>query len=363
MEEVAEQATAAAVSFEADMEKAKECMLQGEHEEATEYLEPLLEARVGEYGQLASENAELYLLYGEALLNVGRAREADVLTQLVAEQMEQQQQQRESAASGGEAAAGPAQSEAEIRAKLIAAGTASASAAGEEAEGEDIETFELAWQWLEVARLIYAKELQAAPASRRLQERLAQVFDLLGQLGMEIENDGQYVKDLEEALRMRTALLPGIDRKLVAESHMHVGTAKLVSNDAEAALQQYHRSSLILEELSGQQGVLELKNELNRKIIEAQRVASHLDKEEPSSAGKITELVRQQFGLPASPARPTGGAAAAPSPAQSPFKQPTMGDKPVTVLTPVRKKRPREASPLTPQQGTTKKARPDDESK
>ena len=45
MEDDAEQATAAAVSFEADFESAQECLRSGDPEGAAELLEPLLQAR------------------------------------------------------------------------------------------------------------------------------------------------------------------------------------------------------------------------------------------------------------------------------------------------------------------------------
>lgn len=123
------------------------------------------------YGEFDIQCAPIYFKYGNALLQ--RARKEDVLGNAV--------QRKEDLANNPTSAA-------------------------EKSVSEFTELLESAWNFLEVARLIYSK------SDAHL--KLADVLLTIGEVSMEGENMNQAIEDFEKCLAIREKLLSPSDRAL-----------------------------------------------------------------------------------------------------------------------------------------------------
>ncbi len=93
---------------------------------------------------------------------------------------------------------------------------------------------ELAWENLDVARLIYAKD-----ESSMHKTDLAEVHISLGDVSLESENFEQAIKDYEIALQIKLEFAPTGYREL-AEAHFKLSLAYELSELTEEAIEQVH---------------------------------------------------------------------------------------------------------------------------
>jgi SHNi-TPR len=95
-------------------------------------------------------------------------------------------------------------------------------------EEEDPSNLQLAWEMIELAKVIYTKHLETlgADSSNRTQfeTRLSDTYETLGEVSIENENYNQAIEDLTTSLKMRQKLLPE-DSRLMAETHYQLGVA------------------------------------------------------------------------------------------------------------------------------------------
>lgn len=182
---------------------------------------------------------------------------------------------------------------------------------------ESTETFQIAWEWLDTARLLYHKALHDPSSSLTDAQKApiafqyADVLCTLGQLGLETDNVPSAVEDLSECLSLRCELLPSTDRT-VAETHFYLGMAFHLSGRLTEALAEFDRARLILTKIladttlsAGMRSQLqEVLHELDVKATESQQQLSGADKVEASQVKEaLAELSRHE---PAPVAVPTG---------------------------------------------------------
>ncbi|BFZ65141.1 hypothetical protein YB2330_006304 [Saitoella coloradoensis] len=168
------------------------------------------------HGEGSVENADVLFLYGRALFHVavGRSEVLGGAAPGAGDEEEEEdddddddeQEEQEQGAEGAE--------EAEVK--------DDAEQRQQEDEEPPKDDFEQAWELLDLARVLYTKTLiTSAPtdapdtaltpsnfdaSTRSIRERLAETYDLLGEVSLESENFDQAVLDLTSALEYKQAL-------------------------------------------------------------------------------------------------------------------------------------------------------------
>ncbi|XP_040357318.1 nuclear autoantigenic sperm protein isoform X4 [Ixodes scapularis] len=233
------------------------------------------------YGETAPQCGEAYLCYGKALLELAR-QETGVLGNALDSEEEEEEEDDEEAeegegeGSGGEAAEGegPAEAEKEEDAEEdlekpepalkediepsepCQPGTSSGtSAPAPKEEEEEVSNLQLAWEVLELAKIIF--EGQAKKGSREAQLKVADVLLKLGEISLESDNCGQAVEDLGKCLCIQQELLDADSRQL-AETHYQRGLAHSFAG-------HYHEAA---DDFRAALGALELRVDNLTKLIE-----------------------------------------------------------------------------------------------
>merc|ERR1712126_718403 len=92
-------------------------------------------------------------------------------------------------------------------------------------EEEEPSNLQLAWEMLELAKVVYSKQLEAGDGDKvHLEERLCSTMLALGEVSIENENYKQAVDDIQDCLK-KQANLPK-DARIVAETHYQLGVAQ-----------------------------------------------------------------------------------------------------------------------------------------
>nr|CAB3264204.1 protein HGV2-like [Phallusia mammillata] len=153
------------------------------------------------------------------------------------------------------------------------------STKAEDEDPEDIPNMQLAWEMLELAKVLYQKK----PKSKENSLHVAQCHLKLGELGLEIENYSQAIGDFLECLVLHKELLDKHDRRL-AETHYSLGLAYSFHQRYDNALEHYNAAL----------GVLETRIDfLNEQIDENDRKKEKSEEtiQECAEVGEINQLI------------------------------------------------------------------------
>lgn len=199
-----------------------------------------------EFGETAPECAEAYFYYGKALLEnarleagvLGNGLDGDGESEKSEDPEDDDEDEGESPESGeGEAAEPEAEKEAEGAEK-----TETDSVEGDKKEGEDAaaqeaededdpSNLQLAWEMLELAKMVFTEQLEGAQKASLTEElkasvekKLCETFLTLGEVSLENENYVQAVEDLNLCLDRQKASLPS-DSRNIAETLYQLGVA------------------------------------------------------------------------------------------------------------------------------------------
>merc|ERR1712106_212337 len=203
------------------------------------------------FGETGPECAEAYFYYGKALLEMARL-EAGVLgngmdgdgeSEKSEDPEEDDEDAEESQEDGDSEAAEPeVEKEAEADKGAEAEKSETDSVEGDKKEGEDSaaqeaedeedpSNLQLAWEMLELAKMVFKVQLEGdkkdslTPETRTtLEKRLCETFLTLGEVSLENENYVQSVEDLTQCLDRQKANLPA-DSSSIAETHYQLGVA------------------------------------------------------------------------------------------------------------------------------------------
>merc|ERR1712112_153266 len=107
---------------------------------------------------------------------------------------------------------------------------------GEEEPGN----LQQSWEMLELAKLIYKREVETEAAEKKLDvlKKISDSLLHLGEISIENENYEQAIEDIGECLKMRQANFP-VDSRSIAEAHYQLGMAQSQSGkfkEAKASL-------------------------------------------------------------------------------------------------------------------------------
>jgi len=97
----------------------------------------------------------------------------------------------------------------------------------EEGDEEEPGNLQQAWEMLELAKMIYTKEIETVSQDKKaeFEKRLCETFLHLGEVSLENENYDQAIEDLTICLTKRQASLPA-DSRSIAETHYQLGVAQ-----------------------------------------------------------------------------------------------------------------------------------------
>ena len=257
--------------------KARQKYLVKDYGTAADLYAQATEIQAEMNGELANQNAELLYLYGQSLYQVG-VNSSDILgetvggedqasnsnagkrTPTVIEAVAAAMERRQAGPSG--ATSGDQDSRASTSnpnfhftgdeawgsdGEEATAGDddgggddeGDAEAAKPEPEEEEDDDFILAWENLDLARLLFERSLKeleeesarkenevvdSAAKTRHLNERLADTHDLLAEISLEHENFESAVHDFRASLSLKRILFP-LESEIIAEAHYKLSLA------------------------------------------------------------------------------------------------------------------------------------------
>lgn len=243
---------------------------------AAEFYSEAAEVQDAINGEMSPENADLLYLYGRCLYHVGVSK-SDVLGGKVAgnSNEEPKRKKRKTAPVAESSAAGAAKGESSVLADAIKNGegkkeeeekhsdliegkpssdkpffqitgdenwtdSEDEEEEGDDAEGaegeeeeEDDDDFAIAYEILDVARVLLGRKLESlettseskeSPEARQLRERLADTHDLQAEIKLENEQFADAVTDAQAALKYKLQLFPQ-ESGMVAEAHYKLAIA------------------------------------------------------------------------------------------------------------------------------------------
>merc|ERR1712002_943225 len=116
----------------------------------------------------------------------------------------------------------------------------------QEAEDEeDPSNLQLAWEMLELAKVVYTKTVETNKDAE-VERRLCETYMVLGEVSLENENYPQAVEDLTICLKRRTDSLP-VDSRCIAEIQYQLGIAQGFDMKWEEAVVSLEAAIKVLE--------------------------------------------------------------------------------------------------------------------
>lgn len=120
--------------------------------------------------------------------------------------------------------------------------------AEEEIKDDEPSNLQLAWEMLELAKVVYTKQIESGELENKAQieERLCSTIISLGEVSIENENYAQAVEDLKACLSKQDSLPK--DSRIVAETHYQLGVSQGYNNQFEDAVSSLNTAIKILKE-------------------------------------------------------------------------------------------------------------------
>nr|XP_024661599.1 nuclear autoantigenic sperm protein isoform X5 [Maylandia zebra] len=174
---------------------------------------------------------------------------------------------------------------------------------GQDKEEEEVGNLQLAWEMLEVAKVIYKRK-----ESTEDQLMAAQAYLKLGEVSAESGNYPQALDDFQECLALQLKYLPPHIR-LLAETHYHVATTLCYMDQYSQAIQHYNSSIKVIETrlamlqevidaAEGADGAAEEKTELDELKLLLPDIREKVEdaKESQKTASAASQAIQQTLG-------------------------------------------------------------------
>jgi len=154
----------------------------------------------------------------------------------------------------------------------------------EDAEKKDEEepsNLQLAWEMLELAKVVYTKQLETAEEADKSQllEKLCATMLTLGEVSIENENYKQAVEDIQECLKKEEAMPK--DARIIAETHYQLGVAQGFNAQHDEAVESLKSAITIIQE--------RIKNMEKLETDEAKKEVTELKALVPEIEEKIND--------------------------------------------------------------------------
>ncbi|XP_055363778.1 nuclear autoantigenic sperm protein isoform X4 [Betta splendens] len=305
------------------------------------------------YGDTAEECGEAFFLCGKSLLELARMENSVLGNALEGVPEEEEEQQQQPNGSNIESANNLDDDDDDDDDD-----DEDGEENGQEKE-EEVGNLQLAWEMLEVAKVIYTRK-----ESKEDQLMAAQAYLKLGEVSAESGNYPQALDDFQECLTLQLKHLPPHSR-LLAETHYHVATTLCYMDQYSQAIQHYNSSIKVIEtRLAMLQEVIdaaegenaEEKNEMEELKLLLPDIREKVEdaKESQRTASTASQAIQQTLGgastSSAFPSENRGSSSSCATTSQIPIKSSDGASSSKTVSDIshlVRKKRkPEEESPV-----------------
>lgn len=237
---------------------------------ASEQFEEACAKSAEKYGQTADECGEAYFYYGKSLLDIART-ESDVLgnavpkeatangaedeegDEEVEEEEEESKEDKKEDKDREEKETKEEQSKDKEDEEMGSAenqeeecNEEDSAEEGEENEGDsdskdDVTNMQLAWEMLELSRIIFARQDTKEMKMKQAEANLA-----LGEIGMELEHYPEAIGDFMECLRLQEQILQPDDR-LLAETFYNLGLAYSFDRHYGKAIEYYNKAITVIK--------------------------------------------------------------------------------------------------------------------
>uniref|UniRef100_A0A8C2XNG1 Tetratricopeptide SHNi-TPR domain-containing protein n=1 Tax=Cyclopterus lumpus TaxID=8103 RepID=A0A8C2XNG1_CYCLU len=163
-------------------------------------------------------------------------------------------------------------------------------------EEDEVGNLQLAWEMLEVAKVIYKRK-----EGKDDQLMAAQAYLKLGEVSAESGNYPQALEDFQECLALQLKHLPPHSR-LLAETHYHVATTLCYMDQYSQAIQHYNSSIKVIETrlamLQDAIGAAEEQNEMEelKQLLPDIREKVEDAKESQRTASAASQAIQQTLG-------------------------------------------------------------------
>ncbi|KAM4738633.1 histone-binding protein N1/N2-like isoform 2-T2 [Anableps anableps] len=294
--------TAAAETSGDIMEEAKKLigtgkrhLVMGDVVSAVNVFQEACSMLAAKYGDTADECGEAFFLCGKSLLELARM-ENGVLGNALEGVPEESEEEEQPSNQNIESADNLADDEDEDDDEENDA---------QDNEEEDVGNLQLAWEMLEVAKVIYKRK-----ESKDDQLMAAQAYLKLGEVSAETGNYPQALEDFQECLTMQLKHLPPHSR-LLAETHYHVATTLVSMDQYNQAIQHYNSSIKVIETrlamlqeiidaADGADGAAEEKSEMEelKQLLPEIREKVEDAKESQKTASAASQAIQQTLGTP-----------------------------------------------------------------
>jgi len=186
-----------------------------------------------------------------------------------------------------------------------------AAAEHEAKAGEEPSTLQLAWEVLELAKLICKEQLEGDKDNSAMEKRVCDTYILLSEVSVESGNYGQAVEDLNVCLEKQKVLLPA-DCRNIAETHYRLGVALGFEKKYDDAIVNLEAAVSVLsnclnnfKEKSGTESKMEvvaikaLVPEIHAKISDLKEMKVGLVKDVAEiKGGSSLDIVKPVAGIP-----------------------------------------------------------------
>merc|ERR1712042_46078 len=135
-------------------------------------------------------------------------------------------------------------------------------------EEEEPSNLQLAWEMLELAKVVYTKQMESADEKNKkdIEERLCRSILTLGEVSIENENYSQAVEDIDMCLKKQESFPK--DSRLVAETHYQLGVAQGFNSQFDVAVESLNSAIMIIKDRVKNLKALEKASDEERKEIE-----------------------------------------------------------------------------------------------
>jgi len=151
----------------------------------------------------------------------------------------------------------------------------------EKKEEEEPSNLQLAWEMLELAKVVYTKQMEAETGDKAklLLERLCSTMLALGEVSIENENYKQAVEDILECLKKTGNLAK--DARIIAETHYQLGVAQGFHAEHDEAVKSLQSAISIIKE--------RIENQKKLDTEEAKKEVKELEALIPEIEEKIND--------------------------------------------------------------------------
>eukprot|EP00092_Neocalanus_flemingeri_P020360 GFUD01022058.1.p1 GENE.GFUD01022058.1~~GFUD01022058.1.p1 ORF type:complete len:382 (+),score=135.60 GFUD01022058.1:114-1259(+) len=117
----------------------------------------------------------------------------------------------------------------------------------EKMEDEEPSNLQLAWEMLELAKIVYTKQVESGEGIKiEVEERLCSTILTLGEVSIENENYSQAVEDIQLCIK-KVKSLPK-DSRIIAEAHYQLGVAQGFHAKFDEAVESLNSAISIIKE-------------------------------------------------------------------------------------------------------------------